>query len=265
MIRNTTWFYRSVAVVIIIFNLIACNTPTKNTKAGSSSQSIMVYAAASLSDVLSEIADSFEIKYRVNVKTNMASSGTLARQIEQGGTPDVYVSASKEWAGYIDSLGYIVAGYKSKVAKNELVLVVPENSPLKVAGIDSSLNFVSLLGTGRLSMGDPVHVPAGAYAYQSLAYYGWVKRLDNRILPAMDVRSALRVVEMDEAPVGIVYRTDALKSDNVRILASFPEKSHQPIVYIAGVCTDKKAAEDFFAYLNSNETMAIWIKYGFKK
>lgn len=226
---------------------------------------IMVFAAASLTDVLTELIDSFEVKYKVTVRVNMASSGTLARQIEQGGTPDVYISASKRWANYIDSLGLILPGFKVEIAQNELVIVAPSDSKLKINTIDSSLNFVSLLGNSRLSMGDPTHVPAGRYAKQSLEYYGWYSQLDNKILPAKDVRSALMVVEMKESPVGIVYRTDAKKSEKVRILNTFPEKSHKPIVYVAGVCNNSKEAKDFLAYINSNESIPIWEKYGFKK
>ncbi len=233
------------------------------TKSNSKKTSIMVFSAASLTDVLSEIADSFEVKYNVKVKTNMASSGTLARQIEQGGKPDIYISASKKWANYVDSLGYILKDQKATIAKNHLVLIAPKNSSAEITSIDSTLEFISLLGKDRLSIGDPAHVPAGKYAKQSLEYFGWYKQLDGKILPAKDVRSALMVVEMEEAPIGIVYKTDALKSTKVKILNSFPEKSHKPIMYVSGVINDKQEAKDFFTYLQSDETKDIWEKYGF--
>lgn len=261
---------KSVVVIIAITILFSCGTgdnktdkTTENTVV--SEQSIMIFAAASLTDVLTEIIDSFKVKYKVKVETNVGSSGTLARQIEQGGTPDVYISASKEWANYIDNLGGILSGFKTAIAQNELVLITPIISELEVAVIDSSLNFLSLLGSGRLSIGDPAHVPAGRYAKQSLEYYGWYSKLENKTLPAKDVRSALMVVEMEEAPLGIVYRTDAQKSKKVKIMDVFSEKSHKPIVYIAGLCKEGKAAKDFYSYLNSDEIFAIWKKFGFKK
>lgn len=261
---------RIIIALTILGILFSCSSGGNKTNDGESSedksgQPIMVFAAASLTDVLSEIVDAFESKYQVEVKTNMASSGTLARQIEQGANPDVYISASKKWADYVDSLGYFYEDYKSAIAQNELVLIAPQSSTMEIKAIDSTLNFISLLGTGRLSIGDPVHVPAGRYAKQSLEYFGWYNQLDNKVLPAKDVRSALMVVEMEEAPIGIVYRTDAQKSDKVKVLNSFPEKSHKPIVYFAGVCNDNNVAKNFFDYLNSGETKEIWEKYGFGK
>ena len=239
---------------------------TQNEKTGSEEpQPLMIFAAASLTDVLSEIIDSFEVKHPVHIQTNMASSGTLARQIEQGGIPDLFISASKKWADYVDSLGHILPGTKRAIAGNELVLIAPLNSPLEVAAIDSTLDFISLLGSERLSVGDPAHVPAGKYARQSLEYFGWYSSLEQKTLPAKDVRSALMVVEMEEAPLGIVYRTDAQKSSKVKILNTFPEKSHQPVVYMGGICKDNTMAKTFFEYLNSENTGKIWTKYGFKR
>ena len=254
--------------IFMVFFLISCgksNQKEKQQEMAETSKPLMVYAAASLTDVLSEIIDSFEKKYNVEVQTNMASSGTLARQIEQGGDPDVYISASIRWANYVDSLGYFMKGTKSEIAKNELVLIAPTKSSLKIKSIDSTLNFVALLGTDRLSIGDPNHVPAGKYAKQSLEYYGWFAKLEGKILPAKDVRSALMVVEMEEAPLGIVYRTDAQKSDKVKILNIFTEASHKPIVYVGGVCKNNVMAQQFLEYLNSEATKATWVKYGFKK
>ncbi len=225
---------------------------------------LMVFAAVSLTDVLTELKDSFEAAYPVKVQLNLASSGTLARQIEQGGEADVYISANRKWASYIDSLGFIEKEYLREIARNELVLVAPSGMALKTATIDSTLDLMALLAGDRLSMGDPAHVPAGRYAHQALQYYGW-EGLTSRILPAKDVRSALMVVEMGEVPLGIVYRTDALKSKKVQILDAFPEKSHQPIVYMAGVCKLTAASVDFYAFLNAAESFPVWEKYGFKK
>jgi len=224
---------------------------------------LTVFAAASLTDVLSELVDTFEVKNKVSVTINMASSGTLARQIEQGGTPDIYISASKKWADYIDSLGFVIAPYKEVIAKNDLVLIAPKDSPLEPLIIDKELNILSLLGSNRLSMGDPSHVPAGRYARQSLDYFGWYKTLSEKMLPAKDVRSALMVVEMGEAPLGIVYRTDAQKSGNVKIIGTFPGDSHKPIVYVSAIITDSSLAEKFFKFLKTDEAKPIWNKYGF--
>jgi len=262
--------YRNmVASVFIPALLLACEMIQQNegnaeNTAPTLSSPVMVFAAGSLTDVISEIVDSFEVKYNVKVQTNIASSGTLARQIEQGGEPDVYISASKRWADYVDSLGYFLPGTKTAIAYNELVAIVPLSSPLKMATIDSTLNFVSLLGKDHLSIGDPAHVPAGEYARQALKNYGWFDKLNGKTLPAKDVRSALMVVEMEEAPLGIVFRTDAQKSSKVKILNTFPEASHNPIVYTGGVCKDNNIAKQFFKYVKSDAAKSIWTKNGFK-
>ena len=262
--------YIIVKVFLLILVLLSCHTGQYEvTKTGNivaeKQQPIMVYAAASLTDVLSEIIDSFQVKSNIVVQTNIASSGTLARQVELGGTADIYISASKQWANYLDSLGFIIRGYKKEIVQNELVLIAPLNSSLIVNAIDSSLDFTSLLGKDYLSIGDPAHVPAGKYAKQSLQYFGWYKKLKGSILPAKDVRSALMVVEMEESPLGIVYRTDAQKSEKVKILNTFPEESHKPIVYVVGLCKEKAAAKNFYKFISSGGTKTIWEKYGFKK
>lgn len=226
-------------------------------------KTVMVFAAASLLDVLTEIADSFEQNTGIRVKTNMASSGTLARQIAQGGTPDIYLSASRRWMQFIDSLGLIAEGLEKEIANNELVLITPGNSTLKTVTIDSSLDFLTILGNGRLSMGDPAHVPAGKYAKEALEYFARYDNLKKHLLPAKDVRSALMVVEMGEAPAGIVYRTDAMKSGKVKIIGTFPARSHKRIVYMAGVCSGKDEGKRFFAYLDSDAAQATWQRFGF--
>lgn len=261
--------FSSITITLVFLLLLASCESGKQKRVkikneGSKKQeTITVFAASSLTDVLSEIIDSFEVKYHVKVKTNMASSGTLARQIEQGGTPDVYISASERWVNHIDSLGYVISGFKKGIASNELVLIAPLNSLTKATTINGSFDFISLLGNERLSIGNPAHVPAGKYAKQSLEYYGWYSKLKKNTLHSKDARSALMIVEMEEAPVGIVYRTDARKSKKIKILGTFPEVSHKPIVYVAGLCSENILAKDFFVYLNSIETKTTWTKYGF--
>lgn len=252
--------------LVLILWITGCrNASIKNTEAVDDKKEIMVFAAASLTDVLSVLVDSFEQQYSASVKLNLASSGTLARQITQGETPDLYLSASKKWANYIDSLGYMIAPNVADVAMNQLVLIAPLSSKLDSLALDSTLDFASLLEGGRLSIGDPAHVPAGRYAKQALAYYGWYNSIDEKILPAKDVRSALMVVEMGEAPLGVVYQTDAQKSDKVKVIAAFASCSHKPIVYVAGVCKLNAASNKFFLYLNSPEANKVWARYGFQK
>jgi len=252
-------------IIILIVTVLVLAFSISGKKKNNKDNSIMVFAAAGLTDVMAEIADSFESNYHIKVKTNMASSGTLARQIEQGALADIYISASKKWSDYIDSLDVSNNTLKSTIASNKLVLIAPIHSNLKLDCIDSTLNIKYLIGSERISMGDPAHVPAGKYGQQSLMHYGWYDKIQSQLLPAKDVRSALMVVEMSEAPLGIVYKTDALKSSKVKIIAQFPDVSHSPIEIIASVMNEKASAKQFYEYLQSNQAKLLLKKYGFSE
>lgn len=259
--------YRNIKAIVLLFLVIiwsgACTNKSKlKYKADSE---IMVFAAASLTNVLSEIVDSFEINYNIKVKINLASSGTLARQIKQGAAPDVFLSANVHWVNYIDSLGFVKQNLKQEIAQNSLVLIAPKSSDFKTIVIDSLLDLPSLLKGEYLSMGDPNHVPAGKYAKQALMYFNWYSKIKDRVLPTKDVRTALMVVEMNEAPLGVVFSTDAESSEKVKVIGRFSTVSHKPIKYVAAVCNKKKSALLFYEYLNSEETLAIWTKFGFLK
>lgn len=225
---------------------------------------ITVFVAASLGDVLAEIRDSFMIKHPVQVHLNVASSGTLARQIAQGSAPDVYISANRRWVTYLDSLGLLSNHQSEDVARTSLVLVVPLYSKLESLQMDNSLALLDALGTGYFSMGNPAHVPVGQYAEESLRHWGLYHEVKDQLLMAHNARATLMNVEMGEANMGLVYRTDALKSSKVRVVSEVPELSHQAISYVASVLNDEQATASFYAYLQSDESECIWNKHGFK-
>ena len=276
-------FQRMVALTAVIILASACNAgshesaksnsthseeknPTRpEAEAKSIPQTLMVFAAASLTDVMTDMAAAFKKEKNIDIKLNLASSGTLARQMTQGELPDVFISASKKWADYVAEQGLTRKDFRKNVAVNDLVLIAPKDSALAPVDITRELDLVALTGSQRLSMGDPEHVPAGKYAKEALEYFGWYGGLKNKLLPAKDVRSALMVVELGEAPVGIVYRTDAQKSAKVKILGTFPDASHKPILYVATVCSPKAEAVAFFNFLESKDAQPIWEKYGFRK
>ena len=226
---------------------------------------LTLFVAAGLTEPMNELIDSFGLTHNVQIQTNYASSGTLARQIEQQEIPDIYISASKKWMKYIDSLKYVVNGKTDEVVRDKLVLIAPIESNIDSIKIDSSTPMESIIGNGMLSIGDPAHVPAGEYARQSLVYFGWWPALEGRLLPAKDVRSAVMVVELGEVPAGIAYYTVARKSEKVRIIGTFPDQSHKPIVFTSGICKQSKLAHDFNAYIISSGATPIWEKYGFTR
>ncbi|MDC7235725.1 MAG: molybdate ABC transporter substrate-binding protein [Spirochaetales bacterium] len=224
---------------------------------------LIVFAAASTIDVMQSLADQFEEETGRPVLLNPASSGTLAKQLAQGAQADIFISASKKWMDYADEQGLVAASIP--FAGNRMVLIAPADSSDEPVSIDSGFDLPGSF-EGRFSMGDPAHVPAGAYGKEALEFFGWYTVLEPRILPAANVRAALSVVELGESERGIVYRTDALKSDKVRILGEFPAESHSPVSYFAALLKDTGSpGEEFYDFIvKGSGTGAILEEYGFE-
>lgn len=227
-------------------------------------ESVVVFAAASTVDVMQTLADLYESETGHTVLLNPASSGTLAKQLSQGAEADVYISASKKWMDFVLDEGLV--NESKPFAGNRMVLIAPADSPDSGLELSSDFDFPSSF-EGRLSIGDPAHVPAGAYAQEALEYFGWFESLSLRILPAASVRAALSVVELGETDRGVVYRTDALKSHKVKILALFPEETHNPVSYYSAVlkeCSD--AGRDFYDFvMNGEKTESVLREFGFDR
>ena len=197
---------------------------------------------------------------------NIASSGTLARQVENGAQADIFISANKKWLDYLVQNGKADAESAKRIAGNEMVLVAPASSKLEAFEFSEDTDLPNLF-EGRLSIGDPAHVPAGIYAIQILENLHCKERLESRFLPAKDVRSALMVVELGEVDAGIVYKTDALKSGKVKILTVFPDSLHQPVGYYMALIKGSKNLRSLqlYKYLVSEKSHPVWEKYGFKQ
>jgi len=224
----------------------------------------VVFAAASLTNALQDISAAYEKKTGVHIVNSFASSSTLARQIENGAPAEIFVSADTQWMDYVDKRGLIDSASRRSVIGNALVLIAPANSPLGPRAIDAHLDWMKLLGGGRLALGDPDHVPAGIYAKQALQHLGAWDSLQSHLAPAEDVRAALVYVDRGEAPLGIVYLTDARQDSNVKIVGVFPQDSHPPIVYpFALVKGASPAARAYFAFLTGKTALAVFAHYGF--
>jgi len=198
---------------------------------------VTVFAAASLADVLMAIG-ARSGRTGPPIRFSFAASSTLARQIEQGATADIFISADEAWMDHLARRGRIVAETRRDLARNRLVVVKPgspENSepPESVAALRDAL--LSGGPPERVATGDPAHVPAGRYAEAALRRLGLWTEIESRLVRADNVRSALAFVERGEVAAGIVYATDALLSRKVRVAARFPEASHPPIRYPAAV------------------------------
>ncbi len=225
---------------------------------------VMVFAAASTADALKEIAAAFTDKTQIRVKINAGSSGDLARQLESGAPADVFLSASSKWMTYAGEKKLLKPGTAKPLMHGSLVIVAPKDSGLTPFELNAACNLPGLF-KGRLSVGDPAHVPAGQYVMAALKYFKWDEALKTRLLPGKDVRAALMVVEMGEAELGIVYSTDARLSAKVKVVAEFPAVSHPPVEYLVGVCAaTTPEGLKFYESLFSDTAFAIFKKYGFK-
>jgi molybdate transport system substrate-binding protein len=232
--------------------------------AASDTAPITVFAAASLTNVLQELGDGFTRATSIPVRFSFAASSALARQIENGSPADVFFSADLEWMDYLQTRNLIQSETRHNVLGNRLVLIAPSDSPIKLK-IEPGFALAAALGTGRLATGDPQSVPAGRYAREALTTLQVWNTVAQRLAPADSVRSALAFVDRGEAPLGIVYETDALLDKRVRVVDVFPDNSHLPIVYPVALTSHANAeAAKFIAYLRGPAGEVAFKAYGFK-
>ena len=233
-------------------------------RAAEEAQPILVFDAASLTDVVDELGRSFTERTHIPVKSSPAASSALAKQIEAGAAADVFFSADLQWMDYLDQRKLIRPGSRHDVARNRLVLIAPADSKVRVK-IQPGFGLLKALGDGKLATGDPDSVPVGKYAQAALEKLGVWNSVAPRIVRAENVRSALAFVARGEAPLGIVYRTDALAQKRVRIVDEFPQDSHPPIVYPIALTTRAgPGAQRFLDFVTSEAAKPIFRKYGFQ-
>jgi molybdate transport system substrate-binding protein len=225
---------------------------------------VTVFAAASLSNAMRDIADAFASRTGTRVKTSFAASSALAKQIEAGAQADVIFSADEQWLDYLAARGLLAPGTRRGLLSSRLVLVVPLKATARL-DLSSGIQWLAQLPAGRIATGDPAHVPAGRYARQALTSMGAWQDVEPRLARADNVRSALVLVERGEASAGIVYSTDAAASRHVVIAGTFPEPSHDPIVYGAALVQgrDGERARAFLDFLGSAVARDVFERHGF--
>ncbi len=227
-------------------------------------KALTVFAAASLKGSLDKAAQLYESESGVKVAISFAASSALAKQIEAGAPADVFLSADLKWMSYLVDKGAVKKEQVIKLLGNRLVLVgAPDFS--KPLAIGKDFPLVEALGDGRIAMGEPKSVPAGKYGREALEYYGVWKAVKPKVASADNVRAALQLVARGEAPLGIVYETDAKAEAGVKVIGIFPEESHAPIIYpIAPIAASTNvSAQDFLSFLNGSEAQAIFKQAGF--
>ena len=232
----------------------------------SAAEKVRLFAAASMTNALQEAVADFEASNNIEVTTVYAASSALARQISRGAPADIYISANRKWMDYLQQQGVVDDSRHTTLLYNQLVLIAGRQYDGHLITPSADMDLAALLDGGRLAMADPAHVPAGIYARQALQSLTLWQQAAPLITRSHNVRSALLLVERGETPLGIVYKTDALASRGVRIVAEFDSGSHDPIEYPLALLNDaaqKTPAQKLFRYLQSAPASVIFQRHGF--
>ena len=224
---------------------------------------ILVFAASSLTLPLMEIAKRYKTEHAVTVRLSFAASSILAKQLARGAPAAIFISANPQWMRYLVRREVVAPKSGRLLAANRLVVAVSARRPS--AALDDLDSLPLLLSGGRLSLGDPAHVPAGRYAKAALTSAGIWEAVGKRLIPAANVRAALRFVELDQAGAGIVYATDAYRNSRIRVVHRIDASRHPPIRYLAALVPGRSdaSAKAFFDHLFSAGAQASLARHGF--
>lgn len=251
--------------MLLLVTIAGCSTNEQSKKQNGSAKQVelTISAAASLQDALNTIAASFEKEHpNIKINYNYGASGSLQQQIFQGAPVDLFFSAAEDKFEKLVKAGMIEKKNKgTDLLGNELVLVVPKdaNNAIKT--------FADVTKADKLAIGTPATVPAGQYAKETLEKLNVWKNVENRLVYANDVRQVLTYVETGNVDAGIVYKTDALTTPKVKIVATAAENTHGPIIYPVGIIktsSHPKEAQLFFDYLQNEKSLKTFERYGFK-
>ena len=215
-------------------------------------------------EALDEVNAAYQREKNQEIATSYTASSTLAKQIEAAAPADIFISADLDWMDYLAKKNLIKPEMRTNLLGNRLVLIAPADSSVKL-GIAPNFPLAQALGNGRLAIADPGGVPAGKYGKAALEALGVWSSVADKLAPAENVRATLLLVSRGEAPLGIVYQTDAAADKGVRVLGTFPANTHPPIVYpIAAVAASTNPGDaGYIAYLKSPAAAAVFEKRGF--
>ena len=227
-------------------------------------EKVTVFAAASLKNALDSINAAWKAQGGKEATISYAASSALAKQIEAGAPADVFVSADLDWMNYLRDKNLIKTDTEVQLLANRIVLVAPADASV-TAEIKNDFNLAELLNGGKLAMGNVDSVPAGKYGKAALGQLGVWQSVSDSVAQAENVRAALALVATGEAPLGIVYETDAIAEKKVKVVGVFPEDSHAPIIYPAAQTAEAKSANAgaFLDYLKTAEAKALFEAQGF--
>jgi molybdate transport system substrate-binding protein len=227
-------------------------------------RTITVFAAASMTNALDDVDAAFTKQTGIKVVTSYDASSALMKQIEGGAPADAFVSADLNWMDYGVEKKVINDSTRINLLGNVLVLIASKNSKIDHADIELGLDLAKLAGDGRIATGDVKEVPVGLYAKAALEKLGVWSTVEPKMAMTVNVRAALAYVARAEAPLGIVYATDAKIEPNVKVVGVFPDNSHDPIIYpVAATVNAKPEITQYLAFLRSSTAKSIFGGYGF--
>jgi molybdate transport system substrate-binding protein len=254
--------YRYIAALFVAAGLALTAAPPV---VSAQSSDVLVFAAASLKDALDSVAAQWNKETGKKAVISYASSPALARQIEQGAPAQMFISADLDWMDYVANKNLIKKETRSNLLGNRIVLIAPKSSSVTAVKIEPGFNLAAALGIGRLATADVVAVPAGKYGKAALEKLGAWNGVADKLAQTENVRAALLLVSRGEAPLGIVYQTDAAAEPNVKVVGTFPEDTHPPIIYpiaLTATATNPDAAA-LLAYLKSPAARPLFTAQGF--
>ena len=227
-------------------------------------KSITVFAAASMKNALDDFNAAFTKKSGVKVVASYDASSALIKQIEAGASADAFISADLKWMDYGAGKKLIKDDTRVNLLGNVLVLIAPKDSKIDEVTIAPGFDLAKLAGDGRIATGDVKAVPVGLYAKAALEKLGVWAAVEPKMAMTANVRAALVLVARGEAPLGLVYSTDAKVEPGVKVVGVFPDNSHDPIVYpVAATLNAKPETASYLAFLRSAAAKTVFESYGF--
>lgn len=245
-------------LVVSLFGIVSCNPKTENTEG----KEIIVLAAASLTDVLTELSQTYKDITGVTVIFSFASSGALQTQIESGVPADIFFSAAQRQMNVLEEKGLINIDTRKNLLENKVVLIAPANSTLNI----KSFNDIANPNVKKVGLGEPKSVPVGQYSEEILNHLSILDIAKSKAIYGSDVRNVLSWVETGEIDCGIVYETDAKIANNINIITQAPEGSYQRVIYpiaVINYSNNKEEAQKFINYISTDSSMEVFKKYGF--
>jgi molybdate transport system substrate-binding protein len=250
---------RSVLVVAMVVVATAWSVAAR-----AQDRDLLVFGAASLKNALDDADAQYQREAGHKVVVSYGASSALAKQIEGGAPADIFISADLDWMDYVAQHKLIKPDTRFNLLGNKLVLIAPADSTVNLT-IGPNFPLAQALGNNRLAMADPAAVPAGKYGKAALEALGVWSSVASKIAPAQDVRATLLLVSRGEAPLGIVYQTDAAADKGVKIVGAFPEQTHPPIIYPIAVtsASANPGAAAYIGFLKSPAAKPAFAKQDF--